>query len=246
MTARPDPTRSGAWGADTPVDEEDARERLLLAAEACFATRGPSRTRMSDIAQAAGVHRSTLYYYFPNKNAVLVASFVRGLTEVLKAADPCWGTSEPFLERLVQVSLVGNEAVRSSAALRMFIDEEEAARTYQAVETSALWQRTLIDALGPRLAEAAATGEVRNDVSPATLARWIARVNFSLMTEPGNPDDGGDEGILRTFLIASLRPDVAAGAAMGPSVEQINYHTDCDADIGAGARRPSRGDRGAG
>lgn len=73
MTTRPDPKRSGAWGADLPVTEEEARERLLVAAESCFVKQGPSRTRMSDIAREAGVHRSTLYYYFPNQNTVLVA-----------------------------------------------------------------------------------------------------------------------------------------------------------------------------
>jgi AcrR family transcriptional regulator len=206
MTARTDPKRAGPWGADTPVDEEQARDRLLLAAEKCFAERGPSRTRMSEIAQAAGVHRSTLYYYFPSKNAVLAASLIRGLAKTMKSTESLWNTDEPFLERLVRVCLAGNEAARASATLRTLIDSTEAGHTYRAVETSVLWQDALIKALGQRLAEAAAAGEIRTDVGPETLARWIARVNFSLMAEPGNPLDGGDEGILRTFLAASLMP----------------------------------------
>jgi AcrR family transcriptional regulator len=161
---------------------------------------------MSDIARAARVHRSTLYYYFPNKNAVLVASFVRGLLDVLKSTEPCWATEKPFLERLVEASLVGNEAARKSPTLRLFIDSEEAGHTYRAVEASSLWQQTLVDTLGQRLTEAAAAGEIRDDVPATKVARWIARINFSLMTEPGNSTDGGDEGVLRTFLVASLLP----------------------------------------
>lgn len=206
MATRPNPRPSGAWGADTPADEEQAREWLLAAAESCYAKQGPSRTRMSDIARAAGVHRSTVYYYFPNKNAVRAASLVRGLTDILKTAEPCWNTDEPFLEQLVQATLIGNDAVRNSPALRLLVDGEEAGHTYRSVETSALWHTALIEALGQRIADAAAAGEVRDDVPAESLARWIARINFSLMTEPGSREDGGDEGILRTFLAASLLP----------------------------------------
>lgn len=206
MTAQPDPERAGAWGADSPVDEDEARERLLVAAESCYAERGPSRTRMGDIARMAGVHRSTVYYYFPNKGAVLAASFVRGLTDILKTTEPCWDTGKPFLERLVHASLVGNEAARNSPTLRLLIDREEAGHTYRAAEASEPWRTKLAEALGQRLETAAAAGEVRDDVPSETLARWVARINFSLMTEPGKPEDGGDEGILRNLLAASLRP----------------------------------------
>jgi AcrR family transcriptional regulator len=62
-------------GRRPPADEDEAREWLLAAADACYAERGPVRTRMSDIARRAGVHRSTVYYYFSKKDALLAASF---------------------------------------------------------------------------------------------------------------------------------------------------------------------------
>jgi hypothetical protein len=43
-------------------------------------------------------------------------------------------------------------------------------------------------------------------VSAETLARWITRVNFSLMAEPADSADGGEEGILRHLLAPSLAP----------------------------------------
>lgn len=206
MTAQPDSDRAGAWGADLPLNEEEARERLLAAAEACYGERGPTRTRMSDIANKAGVNRSTVYYYFPNKDAVLVASFVRALGGILLAAERCWYTDEPFLDQLVAACLVGNEAARTSPTTRLLIDHDEVAHTYHATEASDLWRRKLAEALGKRIARAAAKGEVRDDLSPETLARWVTRINFSLMAEPPNPEDGGEEGILRNLLAASLAP----------------------------------------
>jgi AcrR family transcriptional regulator len=202
----PRPGNDRRWGADLPAGEDEARERLLAAAEACYAERGPTRTRMADISAKAGVHRSTVYYYFPSRDAVLAACFVRALDGVLATAEECWDTDQPFLDRLVNACLVGNAAARDSPSTRLLIANDEAAHTYRAAEASEVWRRRLSEAIGDRLAAAAADGEVRSDLSPHTLARWIARINFSLMTEPANPDDGGDEGVLRHLLAASLAP----------------------------------------
>ncbi|ETB35543.1 repressor [Mycobacterium avium subsp. hominissuis 10-5606] len=206
MTAQPEANRASAWGADLPLNEEEARERLLAAAEACYAERGPTRTRMSDIAAKAGVNRSTVYYYFQNKGAVLVASFVRALAAIFVSVEPCWHTDEPFLDQLVAACLAGNEAARTSPTTRLLIDNDEAAHTYHATQVSDLWRAELAKALGQRIALAAAAGEVRDDIPPEMLARWVTRVNFSLMTEPAGVEDGGEEGILRHLLAVSLAP----------------------------------------
>jgi AcrR family transcriptional regulator len=198
--------RAAAWGADTPVDEDQARERLLEAAEACYAVKGPGRTRMSDIANRAGVHRTTVYSYFPNKDAVLAACFVRAVAGVLDAAEPCWHTDQPFLEQLVQAIVVGMEAGRKSPTMQLLIGEDALRRTFRAAEASELWRQDLAGNLGQRIAAAAAAGEVRDDVAPETMAHWVTRVSFSLIAEPARPEDGGDVGLLRVFLTASLAP----------------------------------------
>jgi AcrR family transcriptional regulator len=54
------------------------RESILDAASALFIERGFPGTSMYDIADALGVTRTAVYYYFPNKEAILAA-----LTEVV-------------------------------------------------------------------------------------------------------------------------------------------------------------------
>jgi AcrR family transcriptional regulator len=54
-------------GAGWPSDEDEAREKLLAAADACYAEKEPVRTRMSEMARRAGVHRATVYDYFAQK-----------------------------------------------------------------------------------------------------------------------------------------------------------------------------------
>lgn len=206
MSSQTGSSRAAAWGANLPVDEADARERLLASAEACYAERGVGRTRMSDIAAKAGVHRRTVYDYFPSKDSLLAASFVRAITGVLDAAEHCWHTDKPFLEQLVDAMLVGLDAARNSPTMALLIDADQLSQTFRATEASDLWRHSLATGIGHRLAEAAAKGHVRADVSAETMAHWVARIAFSLVAEPGRTADGGDEGLLRSFIPASLAP----------------------------------------
>jgi AcrR family transcriptional regulator len=207
VTAQSEADRAGSWGADSPANEDEARERLLAAADACYAEKGPVRTRMSDIARRAGVHRSTVYYYFSNKDALLAASFLRVLAATAEAVEQCWQTDDPFLDQLVAACLRGQDIARKSPIMRSLIEEHQAlGAAYHAAEGSELWRAKLADALVRRLQAAAAAGEIRRDLPADTLARWIVRINFSLIAEPAEPEDGGDEGVLRNLLIASLNP----------------------------------------
>ena len=207
MTARPEPHRAGAWDANSPADEDEARERLLVAADACYAEKGPVRTRMSDIARRAGVHRSTVYYYFSKKDTLLAASFVRVLAATAEAVEQCWQTDDPFLTQLVAACLRGTDIARSSPIMRSLMEEHQALGVaYHAAEGSELWRAKLAETLVRRLEAAAAAGEIRRDLPADTLARWIVRINFSLIAEPAWPEDSGDEGVLRNLLVASLKP----------------------------------------
>lgn len=80
---------------------------------------------MSDIASRAGVHRRTVYDYFPTKDALLAACFVRAISGVLEAAEPCWHTDEPFVDQVVNAMLVGLAAARSSPTMALLIGADE-------------------------------------------------------------------------------------------------------------------------
>lgn len=53
--------------------ETRTQRRIIDAAAQSFATRGYRDTRLTHIAAAAGVSRSTLYEYFPGKEQLLIA-----------------------------------------------------------------------------------------------------------------------------------------------------------------------------
>ncbi|MGV0792806.1 TetR/AcrR family transcriptional regulator [Mycolicibacterium sp. XJ1819] len=199
--------RAPPWGADLPGSEQQARDRLLDAAEACYADLGVRRTRMSDVANRAGVHRRTVYSYFPTKDAVLEACFMRAEAEAIAASSRCFDTDEPFIAQLTNAMLTAIEFCRASPSMRLLADGDDH-RALRIAERSEAWRARMTQGLGRRLGAAVAAGEVRDDVPVDTLAHLVTRFSFSLLAEPGREEDGGDEGLLRAFLPRCLAPTI--------------------------------------
>lgn len=66
------------WGDDRALlNDEEARDRLLDAAERCVARRGDTQIRMSEVADAANVVRSTVYRYYPSRDDLLLGLVLR-------------------------------------------------------------------------------------------------------------------------------------------------------------------------
>jgi len=61
----------------------DTTERILDAAEACFAQKGYTGTTLRDVADAVGIRIPSLYNHFPNKEALYRAVLARGIEPVL-------------------------------------------------------------------------------------------------------------------------------------------------------------------
>jgi AcrR family transcriptional regulator len=62
--------------AGIPARERSSRARENIRAAACraFAARGPSATRIADIAREAGVSSAIIHYYYKSKDEVLLAA----------------------------------------------------------------------------------------------------------------------------------------------------------------------------
>jgi AcrR family transcriptional regulator len=196
--------RQVRWGTDAPVDDDQARERLLDAAETCYRSIGIGRTRMDDIAAAASVHRTTVYNYFPNKDAVLAAAFTREVDAILKGTERHLRGDQPFAERLINACVESLRDARNSQYMGVLLDAASAGQTLHAAAASEVFTQRATAALEPSLREAVDKGEARRDVPPDTMLRWIFRIALSLAGEPAIPVDGGDEGVLRAFLLPAI------------------------------------------
>jgi AcrR family transcriptional regulator len=87
-------------GARAPLSERGrrTRERLVTAARQVFEERGFDATRMSDIAQAAGVSHGTVYTWFATKEDVLHGT-VDSITEAMYAVLSTPDVTDP-IERI--------------------------------------------------------------------------------------------------------------------------------------------------
>lgn len=113
-----------------PVDRDAKRDEIVHAAERLFVEVGYEATTMAHLAEAAGVTRNTIYWYFDDKDAVLIAVLDNLLQEALQehaqqAALPWQQQAAWAVGRLSQLHrLVSVVHVRAatSAALAVWHD----------------------------------------------------------------------------------------------------------------------------
>lgn len=77
------------------------RERILDSAAALFTGRGIQGASMADIAQHAGLRRSSLYRYFESRDELVVALFQRDQVEYLERSNRILARHSPPLTRLL-------------------------------------------------------------------------------------------------------------------------------------------------
>src|SRR5258706_2042587 len=94
MSVRP-ARRPGAGARRTYLRAEDRRAQILDVAKSVFARRGYHVANVADICKAARIGRGTLYQYFENKRAVMLALMEEIETRVAAALD-----DRPRLARL--------------------------------------------------------------------------------------------------------------------------------------------------
>ena len=161
------------WNATIEAHRREVRDAILDAAAALVAEHGLLSVTMSRIAAETGIGRATLYKYFPDIEAVLLAWHDRQVTGHLQYLADVRDQAGDARERLKAVLEAYAHIHRErsqhhhqehhSADIAAFLHQDE--RVTQA-------HQELRDMIRELLAEAAGTGEVRNDVAPDELASY--------------------------------------------------------------------------
>lgn len=87
--------RSRGWAGVTPSSDEEAISRILTAVDEEVAEHGPA-IRLADVARRLGVTRQTVYRYFPNADALLIASSMRAVNGFIDhVAEHARGLNDP-------------------------------------------------------------------------------------------------------------------------------------------------------
>ncbi|MFW5951287.1 MAG: TetR/AcrR family transcriptional regulator [Gemmatimonadota bacterium] len=99
------------------MGEPDTEERILDAAHAVFLKRGTAGARMQEVADAAGVNKALLHYYFRSKDQLAQAVFRRALGALLPEAMAVLRSEVPIEEKVQRIVDLEVEVLRGSPFL---------------------------------------------------------------------------------------------------------------------------------
>lgn len=151
---------------------ESRREELVAAAVRAFARKGFHGSRVSDIAEEAGVSHGLVYHYFDSKEAVLETVFRENWGGLADAIEAIAAGEAPALEQLRRiVAVVLHAWQRDPDTVRVLV--REIARSPQLQERVEEFQRA-IDAIGRVIERGQRGGELERGLDPrvAALGAW--------------------------------------------------------------------------
>ena len=153
------------WNETVEAHRREVRSAILDTTAALVAEHGLRSVTMSQVAAETGIGRSTLYKYFSGVEAILFAWHERHVTHHLEylaeVRNQPGGPSEQLAAVLEAFALISHEHHATELAALLH-QGEHVARA----------QQQLRELLRELLTEAAASGEVRNDVAPHELASY--------------------------------------------------------------------------
>jgi AcrR family transcriptional regulator len=181
----------------------NVREDIYGAALASFERHGVRRTLMEDVAREAGVSRPTIYYYFPDKDALVLEVIVRQVREIHRQIRV-----EDGLPAMVEASLTTIRLAGENQYIQLLTQPDSAGLTARLAESDIVMglQREL---WYPLLEAARDRGELRTDRDFDDVIRWITFLEFSLITSGEVFGFAGEvecRDALMSYLVPALRP----------------------------------------
>jgi AcrR family transcriptional regulator len=156
------------WNKTIEAHRRDVREAILDTTAGLVADHGLLSVTMSDIAERTGIGRATLYKYFPDVEAILLAWHERQIAGHLKylaeLGAQTGGAGERLEAMLEAYAFISHESHGHS-------DREFVAFLHRGAQVAKA-QQQLHAMISDLLRQAAATGELRDDVAPDELASY--------------------------------------------------------------------------
>jgi AcrR family transcriptional regulator len=205
------------WNETIEAHRRAVRDATLDTTAALVAEHGLASVTMSQIAEKTGIGRATLYKYFSDVEAILVAWHERQVTGHLRhltAVRDQAGYAGKRLEAvLMAFALISHEHHGTELAALLHRGEHIARA-----------QQHLRDFIRDLLAEGAKTGDLRSDVAPDELASYCLHA----LTAAGSLPSKAAVRRLVTVTLAGLHPRAKAVSSSSAGEEvtfQEMHHT---------------------
>ena len=183
------------WNETIEAHRAAVRDATLDATAALVAQHGLNSVTMSQVAEATGIGRATLYKYFPDVEAILIAWHQRQvaahLAQLAEIRDQHGNAAERLEAVLEAYALIAHEHHGS----------ELAALLHHGVHVARA-QQHLLTFIRDLLIEGAKAGDLRNDIAPAELASYCIHA----LTAAGSLPSRATVRRLVTVVLAGLQP----------------------------------------
>ena len=165
------------WNDTIEAHRQAVRDATLDATATLVSQQGLTSVTMSRIAEETGIGRATLYKYFPDIEAIVLAWHERLISrhlELLGAARDRGGTA---VERLEAV-------LRAYADITHESNDNDLVSLLHRGEHVVRAQQQLRDLVRDLIAEGARTGDLRGDIAPDELATYCLHALTAASSSP--------------------------------------------------------------
>lgn len=191
------------WNETIDAHRREVREAILDTTAALAAERGLLSVTMSQIAEQTGIGRATLYKYFPDVEAILLAWHERRIASHLEllaqVRDQANGAGKRLEAVLTAYALIHQQRVQHH---RHRHHGTELAAFLHRDEHIAEAQQQVHNLVRDVLTEVAENGELRDDVAPDELAGYCLH---ALDAASGLPSKSAVRRLV-TVVLDGLRP----------------------------------------
>lgn len=201
---------SRRWGDDRAIlDDEEARRRILDAASRCIVRRGNTQCRMGEVADEAGVSRSTVYRYFPGRDDVLLSLMLMridtALGELVRSLpapdDPVRSVPEMVLARVDSVA--GNPLNEA-----LFAAESTAVATALEKGSEPI-VKLLLRHYEPLLSRWKTAGRLYTDLDFGSVVQWLHTTTLFLLAPSWRHRPAADKRqFVEQFVVRALVPQI--------------------------------------
>ena len=196
-----------------PTSTDDARERILAAAERCIDRHGIRKTTMDDVANEVGLSRPSVYRYFADRDDLLIELITRHARALLARAHKSISGRSSLPDQIVETVLYTAEHARRDPLTRHVLDPDGTSLGKRMV-ASGVTERCRAEMWDPVLDAAVANNELPPGLPRSDIHLWLGNVTKIVMRglEDGDGDLRRYRSILRRFVVPAF---VGAKAPVG-------------------------------
>jgi len=193
---------------------DDARERILAAAERCIDRHGIRKTTMDDIASEVGLSRPSVYRHFADRDDLLVELITRHARAINDRAHKSISRQSSLPDQVIEGVLKIADNARRDPLTRYAIDTDGSSLSRRMI-ASGMSEMIRAEIWDPYLDTAIANNELSPGVPRSDIHLWLG--NLLKMVMRGVEDGEGDlkryRSIMRRFVApAFASPNAQVGA----------------------------------